>query len=180
MRAFIAIGCPDSLGRELAIVQEEIKDLGDMKLVAPGSIHLTVKFLGEVDEKKAGDVIAALEGVRSPAFDVSLKGIGAFPSIKSPRVVWAGVDAGRSEMQQLHKSVDDILLPLGFERDERFSSHFTLARFKCLRDKDKFKEMCEKYSGRKFGCFRAEGMDLMQSVLKRDGPVYSAVRRFVF
>jgi len=180
MRAFIAIACPELIRKELAGVQDELRSTGDLKLVSEENIHLTVKFLGEADEKKIDGVKAALEKVKLQEFTVSVNEIGAFPEKGAPKVVWAGVGSGAKELYDLHNAVDDALLPLGFQRDDRFSSHFTLARVRHMRDINGFREICKRYAGKEFGSFQAGGIDLMQSVLKREGPAYSKVYRLEF
>ena len=181
MRAFIALSCPDELSESLVEVQDQMKGLGSLKPVEPGNIHLTLKFLGDVDEKKVDRIIECLKGLSGMSgFDVSLAGVGVFPKPSYARVVWVGVDRGNREILKLHKVIDRELAPLGFEGDKRFSAHFTIARVKGIRDKEGFKEILDDYSKTEFGGFHAGGVELMRSELKRSGPVYSLVHRFEF
>ncbi len=179
MRAFIAIQCPGELKAKMLEVQEKIKVLGDLKLVEPGNIHLTLRFLGEVGDGRIEGIIHTLEGIkRSGGFEVCIKGLGAFPGPGSPRVIWAGAEKGDKELRELHEAVDCALLPLGFVRDERFSSHYTLARVKHIRDKEGLREVLNGCRERTFGCFSVDSFYLMKSELRRTGPVYSVVKEF--
>jgi len=131
MRTFIAIPCPQDAKEDLAKTAEEIKTYCDIKAVSEENMHLTLRFLGEVDGKKQDEVIKALSQIKHPGgFDVCIKGLGAFPSPGSPHVIWAGVEQGRKELQELHDRIEESIVPLGFERDDRFSCHYTIARIK--------------------------------------------------
>lgn len=179
MRAFIAVACPPEVKAKLARTSERIKSLGDLKVVEKENIHLTLRFLGEVEESKVDELISALATVKKPGgFEVCIKGLGAFPGPGSPRVLWAGAEKGDKELMELHEEVDGALAPLGYAREERFSSHYTIARVKYLRDKSGLKEMLTENKETIFGCFRIESFYLMKSVLQRSGPIYSVVREF--
>jgi 2'-5' RNA ligase len=180
MRTFIAVRCPDEIKKQLAAIQKEIGGLGDLRMVEPGNIHLTLRFLGEVEDAKVPDIVEALGGIRKTPFQVSIKGIGAFPGPKSPRVVWAGVEKGVKELEELHKGIDSILEKFRFERDERFACHYTIARVKYVKDKNALSEAIEKYKDIEFGSFTAEGMDLMESKLTPNGPIYTPVKSVPF
>jgi len=179
MRAFIAVACPPEAKEKLALVVERIKPLGDLKVVETENIHLTLHFLGEVEERKLEELIAALSTVRKPGgFGVCIKGLGAFPGPGSPRVLWAGAEKGDNELRELHEAVDSAIAHLGLQKEGRFSSHYTIARVRYLRDKNGLKELLAEYKEKKFGCFQVDSFYLMKSVLQRTGPVYSVVREF--
>jgi RNA 2',3'-cyclic 3'-phosphodiesterase len=179
MRAFIAVACPEDAKAELSRAAERMKSLGDMKIVEKENIHLTLRFLGEFEESKVTDVICALDSVRKQGgFDVCIKGLGSFPGPGSPRVLWAGAQKGDKELRELHEEIEKAITPLGFPADERFASHYTIARVKYLKDKAGLKELLAEYKEHVFGCFRAESFYLMKSELRRSGPVYSVVKEF--
>ncbi|MBN2251583.1 MAG: RNA 2',3'-cyclic phosphodiesterase [Candidatus Altiarchaeota archaeon] len=180
MRAFIAIRCPGEIAGRLAVFQKGIGALGSFKMVPPENIHLTLKFLGEIDEQLAGSICTVLEGVKAGPFQVSVKGVSAFPDLRRPGVVWAGVDSGCVGITRLHETVDSALEGLDFERDSRFACHFTLARVKHLADREGFGKAVEKCMDKEYGSFCVEGMDLMKSELGRTGPVYSPYKSFPF
>ena len=144
MRLFIAIELSDDIKKGLSQVQSHLKYSGaDVKWVETGNIHLTLKFLGEVDEEKAKRIRTALDtiGGATRPFNISVKEIGAFPRIEYPRVVWAGLDKGAEESKLLAKMIDEKMSELGFQKEERpFRAHMTIGRVKSPKNKDALKE----------------------------------------
>jgi 2'-5' RNA ligase len=179
MRAFIAVACPPEVKAQLAQAADRLKPVGDLRVVGEENIHLTLRFLGEISEKQVESVVCALGGIKKDGgFVVCIKGLGAFPNPGGARVLWAGVERGDKELRELHNAVDGALLPLGFAGEERFSSHYTLARVKHIRDKDGLRGVLSEYGERTFGCFQVDSFCLMKSELYRTGPVYSVVKEF--
>lgn len=144
MRAFIAIEISDEIREALAKAEEHLKYSGaDVKWVAPENIHLTLKFLGEVDEARIEKVKATLDeiGKATKPFEMTIKGLGVFPKIDFPRVIWAGLDKGAAESAELAKSIDDELSKLGFERESRpFAAHLTIGRVRSPKNKSALAE----------------------------------------
>jgi len=132
MRTFIAIELPHEIKDSLARLQAQLKTAGaDVKWVESKNIHLTLKFLGEVDEKKLLKLQQVLEEiVRSKTcFTIRLAALGAFPRMSSPRVIWVGIDKGEKETQEIAKDLEDALWKLGIPKEDRpFSSHITIGR----------------------------------------------------
>ncbi len=131
MRLFVAINLPQE---ERARLEQEVRALRGARLpvrwVAADALHLTLKFLGEVPDARVG----AIEGVMTevarafPPFWLELRGLGAFPNLRSPRVVWVGVQAP-PELGRLAGALEDALAGLGYPRENRpFSPHLTLGR----------------------------------------------------
>jgi 2'-5' RNA ligase len=178
VRAFLAIRCPEELKEDLISAQKKIAALGDMKLVEPENLHMTVKFLGDVDERRLEEVIEALGPIsQQKRFCMSLSGIGVFPNPSHARVVWAGASDGKEEAVQLQAAVDNRLHAIGFPREERFHAHFTLARVKSV-DKEKMRKLLAEYEKNEFGSFTVDSIDLMESRLSPDGPTYSILKSF--
>jgi 2'-5' RNA ligase len=180
MRTFIAIRCPEEIRKQIAAIQKEIGGLGDLRMVEPGNIHLTERFLGEVEDSKVPDIVKALEGIKKKQFRISVKGIDAFPGTKSPRVIWAGIEKGAKEVEELHREIDTVLAKFRLEKDEKFACHYTIARVKYIKDKTILSKALQRYNDREFGSFTADGMDLMESKLTPNGPVYSTIKSFPF
>ena len=179
MRAFIAVACPPEVKAQLAQAAERIKPLGDLKVVETENIHLTLRFLGEIEERKLEELVKALSNVRKPrGFEVCIKGLGAFPTSGSPRVLWAGAEKGDKELRELHEAINSAITHLGFPKEGRFSSHYTIARVRYLKDKNGLKEMLTEYKEKAFGCVQVDSFYLMESVLQRSGPVYNVVKEF--
>lgn len=144
MRAFIAIEISEEIRNALRQVQSHLKYAGaDVKWVNKDNIHLTLKFLGEIDEKKADEVKSSLDAVAKETrkFEISLKDIGVFPKIDFPRVVWVGLDKGAGESTELAKKVDEELSKIGFQKETRpFASHLTIGRVRSSKNKQALKE----------------------------------------
>jgi len=180
MRLFLAINLPEDVKKRLEDVSRELPGSCKCKLVEEGNKHLTLKFLGEVDDGKAEEVIKALGTVKLKPFECSVKGVGVFPNEKFVRVVWAGVDEkkGGDEMKELYKAVDAALADFGFKDDKRFHAHATLARVRFVEDRQGLAEFLKRHADEEFGEFEVKSFELMQSTLGRGGPEYSVVKGF--
>lgn len=177
-RAFIALPCPGELKKGMLGIQGSVGKWGKMKLVEPENIHLTLKFLGEVEDNKINDLIGALESIsENRKFNISLRGVGAFPSPGYARVLWVGVDEGSDRLGGIQREIDDKLSPHGFERDKKFHPHFTLARIRYI-DRDKITRFLQDNSRLYLGEFTAKEIHLMESRLSPKGPVYSIIHAF--
>lgn len=136
LRAFIAVRFPDPLNSHLRGLQENLKSRGwNVRWVRPDNIHLTIKFLGNIETARVEPICCALsELCRLEApLNLSLKGVGVFPGLKRPRVVWAGIGEGRDRLIALQRRVEDRLAAGGIKREARpFRAHLTLGRFRGL------------------------------------------------
>jgi 2'-5' RNA ligase len=182
MRIFIAIELPQEIKVALGRLQQELKKAGaDVKWVETENIHLTLKFLGEVDEEKLENIKQALEEVASgnQQFKIRLASCGAFPKIISPRVIWVGIDQGDKETKMIASGLEEKLAALGFAKEERpFSSHITIARTRSGLNRLKLVQELEKaqsHFGGKNLEFTAGKLTLFKSTLKPTGPVYQAL-----
>jgi len=178
MRCFTAIDCPQKIREELVKIQQEIEGFGPMKLVEPENIHLTVKFLGDVEEVDA--VKDKLGEIKKDKFKVNVSGVGVFPHPGYVKVVWTGVAEGKEDIENLHEDIQSRLKPLGFERDNRFHPHYTLARVKGRPDKDALKEYLQENENTVYGEYQVSEFKLMKSTLTRQGPVYECLKRYPF
>lgn len=167
MRAFLAIPLPAELREELAAVGQGIEGLRAQRAE---TIHLTLRFLGEI--RDPAPIVAAVRPVAAKyqAFDMSLKGLGAFPKTAAARVAWVGIEAGDLQAGALAKGVEQALRPLGFPREKRpFHGHITLGRFP---EPQRFKEADRE---REFGRARADRVILYSSTLTPEGAVHEIV-----
>lgn len=126
-RLFVSIELPDDVKHSLARLSG---DVPGARWLEGDEIHLTVRFIGEVDGLVYQDVLAALEGVRAAPFELALRGVGHFPPRGEPRILWAGLE--RSDgLRVLHDRVERALVRAGVEAEHRkFSPHVTLARLR--------------------------------------------------
>jgi len=126
-RLFIAVDLPEAIRKNLASMSFGIPGA---KWVAPEQMHLTVRFIGEVDGALFHDIKETLEGISYGPFSLHLKGVGFFPPRGAPRVLWVGLEKSEP-LQALKKKIDLALFRVGVEPDNRkFSPHITLARLK--------------------------------------------------
>ncbi len=166
---------PDDVRQRLAAEIERLRPhAADVAWVAPANLHLTLKFLGQVDEARVPAVAAALATAAAGhrGFDVLVRGLGAFPSPARPRVLWAGLaeDAGR--LRALAESVDDACGGLGFPRETRaFAGHVTLGRVREPRRRPTLADALAR--GGEFGRVRVARVTLMRSELSPRGARYS-------
>lgn len=179
IRAFVGVRIDPEMALSIARVQSQIEPhLKGVRWIAAQNYHFTVKFLGPVHEDKIEPVAAvlaeALAAVRP--FRVSSRGIGVFPDIRRPRVIWAGLDG--KELQSVVQKVDEALESQGFKRETRpFKPHLTLGRWRDIgTDPDKLRQELDRWKGHAFGESWVREAVLFQSILKARGAVYSPLR----
>lgn len=179
MRAFIAIELPKEIKDTLSALQEKLKSSGaDVKWVAPENIHLTLKFLGEIDDKQSAGVSRVLEETaeNNASFIIRLASLGVFPKINYPRVIWTGIDKGDEESKKIAAELEQKLAAIGIPKEERpFSSHITIGRVRSLQNKDKLIEGLNNLAGyfeKDKPQFPASKITLFKSTLTPKGPLY--------
>lgn len=177
-RAFIAIDIDEAVREKLVNMQQQLAATGaQLKLVEPGNIHVTMKFLGDVPNDKISAITDALRvaasGVQS--FDINVQGIGVFPNPRYMRVVWAGVVDGRDVVIALQQNIDLELQKLGFSPERDFVPHLTLARVKTAKRKEQLAASIKEMGNTEFGVTRAQAVELKQSTLTSKGPIYSTL-----
>jgi 2'-5' RNA ligase len=177
IRTFIAIELPENIIAHIAKVQDGVKRYGfDASWVRPGNIHLTLKFLGYVHKANIENVTSAMtEAVKSYGpISLLAKGIGVFPGIRRPRVIWIGLKGDTYPLIQLQKSLDHALEAVGFPKEERpFKGHLTLARIKRSIDSQKLVDAMKKFGDAESETFVADKLILFKSDLKPAGAVYT-------
>lgn len=175
MRTFIAIELKKEIRDTLFQIQEELKSAqADVRWVRSENIHLTLKFLGEVEETKIPEIVRCLKelGGQIKPFTVKISGLGAFPGLKSARVIWAGAKEDTGELARLAGTIENILAELGFPKENRkFSSHLTLGRLRSNKNKDKLGQKLEKIKIPELSQ-RINSIALFESVLHPTGAVY--------
>jgi len=173
IRAFVALELSAEIKDELRKAQDCLKDSGiHLAFVRPELIHIKVKFLGEVDEKKLDLVIATLKSIRSGPLTVSVSTVTA-DNDGRPRTVWCPIgDAGESK--HLFRKVEEVLAPLGFPRETRkFTPHATIARMK--RPEPGLLPALAKIRKNMYGTSPISGMTLKKSTLTPQGPIYEDI-----
>lgn len=178
MRAFVALELPsEQVLREIVALQQELAKCGaDIKLVDRQNLHFTVKFLGEISEDQARESGRRLEGLGLAGGEVTVIGVGAFPGLKRPNVVWAGVAPGDTALiTHIAEVAIGALEGIG-EKDQRgFQPHLTLARVRSGRNREALSSFIRQNSDRTFGTVRLSEIKLKSSLLTPKGPIYSDI-----
>ena len=179
MRVFIAVDLPGEIRKALGDVQRQLRPLTDTaRWVSPDSIHVTLKFIGAVPDKRVEDIDAALTGLTWKPFTVTVHGVGFFPGTRSPRVFWAGMDA--PTMEGLCEQLDTRMERLGFEKEKRaFRPHITLARARDSRIDSSLVTAADEFQEHDFGSFTVDRMFLIKSTLKPSGSVYETLKEYL-
>jgi 2'-5' RNA ligase len=143
--------------------------------------HLTLRFLGEIDAPTAAAVSAALPGAaaRSSPFRLTLAGVGGFPDLARPRIVFAEVSEGRAEVERLAADVADALALAGLPREPRpFVAHVTLLRVRTPRDRDRARRLVEELGDRTIASTLVEELTLKSSDLTPQGAIHHVIGRW--
>jgi 2'-5' RNA ligase len=177
IRTFIAISLPESVLEAIGRIQDQLqKSRFNVRWTRTEAIHLTLKFLGDVDRDRGEEIRRALgAAIKDMApFTLKGKGVGVFPDLRRPRVVWTGISGDTQILRDLHFRIEDELKGLGFPKEKRpFKGHLTLGRVKGPLEKRKFREALEGLSGFQTVPFAVESVVLFQSTLSPQGATYS-------
>ncbi|NOX98096.1 MAG: RNA 2',3'-cyclic phosphodiesterase [Nitrospirae bacterium] len=176
IRTFIAIELSSEVRSKLTAIQEILKKSGAyVRWVEPGNIHLTLKFLGSVSPLRLEDVFNATDEAieKTTPFLLSFSGLGAFPKLDNPRVVWVGAEEGGKILSRIQQRLETNLKRRGFPAEEReYHPHLTLGRVKSSKNKDKLIEAIKAEKSYSLGAMKVKKITVMQSILKPGGPEY--------
>lgn len=161
MRTFIAIEIPEKIKEEIVKIQNSLLEFSGKKTEFE-NLHLTLKFLGEVDEKQLDLIKEKLRKIKLNSFEAEINSVGIF----SDRIIWIGI----KNCDELQKEIDEKLSGL-FEKEERFMGHLTIARIKKINDKKKFREEIKKIKMN----FVVKNFNLKKSKLTKNGPIYEDI-----
>jgi 2'-5' RNA ligase len=181
MRLFVAVHLPGEIKDRLALLQDRLRRAqADVSWVRPGGLHITLKFLGEVEPKRSDRIRLALREVAQGVtpFSLEVAGTGTFGG-RIPRVVWAGVQRGSEPLTGLARRVDDSLGHVGFPKEKRgFNAHFTLGRVRSSRNVEPLLAALNEKPAEEFGTASVDWIALMQSELNPSGAIHTEVDRF--
>ncbi len=168
MRLFVALTLPEDVRQRLSGISN---GLPGARWVKPDNLHLTLRFLGEVDNLAAADVDDALAKIQCPGFDLSLKGIGHFGEGRKLRALWVGVDAGAG-LLRLQEKIEQALIRVGLPPEPRkFKPHITLARFKS-NPRERLQTYLADHNLLRAGPIAMESFELYSSFTSADGAIY--------
>ncbi len=174
IRTFIAVELDPGFSEKIRELQDKFSDF-DLKFVKPELVHITLKFLGDVDESRIPSISAALDSILCEPFEAKVGGLGAFPKPANPRVLWLGATGN---FKALHENVENLLKPFKIEKDEReFTAHATLARVKFLKKdkKDAFINTLKELKDVELGSMWVNKVLLKKSTLTPEGPIYETL-----
>lgn len=171
MRAFIAVELSEEVRKKLAEFAKAL-DFEGVRPVEQENLHITLFFLGEIDERTKGKVVDAMERVSVAPFDLSVSGVGVFPNPNFIRVAWAGCEG--EGLKQVYEQLAPEMRKLRYEV-EPFRAHVTVARVKSPEAKSRVQEVLKKFEGQDFGSCGIKSIVLKKSTLTPKGPVYETV-----
>jgi RNA 2',3'-cyclic 3'-phosphodiesterase len=182
IRSFLAIDLPEGLQETVGEYIEELRQIPSrIKWVIPRQTHLTLKFFGSISAETVEKISQHLLAVVSdwPRFALTIKGVGAFPNLYRPRVIWLSLGGEVEIFRGLHQRIDETLVPTGIPKEERpFQGHLTLGRNKDNQVNEGLSRLLSGWSRPETAPFTVEDVILFRSDLKPTGPIYSRLRTF--
>lgn len=170
----MAVDFPEEFHAKISAIHSKLIGPG-LRLVDPNIVHITLKFLGDVDEAQLPEIITALDRLDCPSFDSRISGVDAFPGMKNPRIIWLGV-AG--DYSCIHGQLESLLSEIGFKKEPRkFIPHATLARVTYLSNPRKNELISAIDPLRDFdvGLMNVHTVKLKKSTLTPQGPIYETL-----
>jgi 2'-5' RNA ligase len=181
IRSFLAFDIEsEDVRKRLAGAQSSLILTGaDLKLVEPKNIHVTLRFLSDISADMVEQVFGEMRKVQFTPFSVEINGIGVFPDLRYPRVVWAGITEGADQLKSIFNQLEPRLRGLGFTPDSKgFSPHLTIARVRSGKNKAQLAEFVTKNVSYDFGTIKADCLRLKKSDLTPRGPIYSTLKEY--
>ncbi len=179
MRLFVAVDLSEEIRDSISKLSKTFAVKG-IKTVEKENLHLTLKFLGEVQDSKKDRIISALDEIEYKKFRINLKGVGYFPGGSKLRVIWVGVHSGAKQLETLANLVEDKMVELKFKKERRFVPHTTIARVKRIDNNTRnhiLKQLAE-FQGKEFGEMEVDHFSLKKSTLTPSGPIYEDLKIF--
>ena len=181
VRAFVAVELPEDARLVLGGLVEALRQetLRPLRPVNPDGLHLTLKFLGNVAVSPLTQVTAAMDQAAAGAapMEVELAGLGGFPNLGRPRVLWVGIEGDTAKLQALAAALEERLMAAGFPAETRpFAPHLTLGRMRdgaTARERRQAGEALQRLAGQERATLPVTGISLMQSELRPEGARYT-------
>ena len=181
IRSFIAIDLPEETRKALSAIQEQLKQSrAEVRWVKPSSIHLTLKFLGNVHLAQVKDIAtAAAQVVQSePVLTLCAADLDCFPNKRNPRVIWVGMGGEVERLARIQAKMEKDLIPLGFAPEKRqFRPHLTLGRVKDKRNRQALTDTIASLKLPEFNSFDVAEIILYKSDLRPTGAIYTKLHR---
>ena len=175
MRAFIAIPLPEEIRTILFNIQKELSGFAKINWVPKKNIHLSLKFLGEVQEQQIQEITALLTIIKFKKFKATLSSIGAFPNLNHINTIWVSA-IPQEPVIKLQQQIDQLLLSK-FPQDQRFSVHITIGRVKLIKQKEELIKKIKELQIPKEE-FEIDKFELIKSTLTGQSPIYEVIKDF--
>ncbi|TFG35084.1 RNA 2',3'-cyclic phosphodiesterase [Candidatus Thorarchaeota archaeon] len=177
VRAFLSIDITDQeLLSRIEKVQERLDtDAARMKLVEIKNIHYTMRFLGDTQLNRIHDIKTCLEEVQFNPFEIEVFGVGAFPNIRRPRVIWVGAGQNENQISQLKREIDNSLKKLGYQLEKKYTPHATIARVRYIKDSQRISLNLEDLARESIGMMTVSQVTMKKSILTPSGPIYETL-----
>jgi len=179
IRAFIAVEIdPPNRQKLIELISHLKKSNADLRWINEKQMHLTLKFLGNIEEDEARQISGSLKSIACNfnGFNIRFSKIGAFPDMHRPRVIWMGIDKGAESLKALNEKIEEALQKLGFEKEKReYKAHLTLGRVKSLKNIPELVKLIDEREFEFQDEIKIDKLILFKSVLSAKGAVYTAL-----
>jgi len=182
VRCFICVEVVNQINiRKIETILDNLSTFKGIRPVKRNQLHLTLKFLGEIAEKRVTEIEKVLNSIKLPSFVLELSNIGFFPNERRPRVIWIGLSQGKGQLTTLAQEIDERLSIIGFSREKRkFSPHLTVGRIKKLYPDEQQKVVSYAHS---IGSLEGEKEVIKSFILKKStltpqGAIYENLAEF--
>ncbi|MFX1297329.1 MAG: RNA 2',3'-cyclic phosphodiesterase [Promethearchaeota archaeon] len=157
--------------------QEELKQANaKIKFVESENLHLTLKFLGNIESTLIDEIYVIMKKIPFSSFSINLETVGSFP-VSRPRIIWIGISEGQDELTSIMKFLNHNLKDIGFKPEKRKPSvHLTIGRIKSVKDRQSLLNIIQKWEKYSFGKMQIKSIQLKKSVLTPKGPIYTTLK----
>ena len=178
IRSFVAVDLDEPMIRErIVTAQRGLEETrAQLKLVDPGIMHLTLRFLGEIPQATVDRVKEAMDGVRFSRFEAEFSGLGAFPNLNRINVIWVGMKHGHEQLNEIARQLEPKLRQIGLPPDNKgFSPHLTIARVRSGVNRAALADYVSSLQEQDFGKMPVTTVRLKKSTLTPKGPIYTTI-----
>jgi 2'-5' RNA ligase len=183
MRIFIAVDLPEEIKEKIAEIQAELKkSSADVGWMVPSKFHFTLKFIGQMEEKKIEAMTVALkESLKEEEkFSLVFGETGVFPNYERMRVIWIGAGAGEEKLRHLAEKVENAAISAGAQKESRpFSAHLTLGRLRSPKNSGELKKKIQEIKKMDSLSFLVDRVKIFESILKPAGAEYVVLREII-
>ncbi|MBS3793561.1 MAG: RNA 2',3'-cyclic phosphodiesterase [Candidatus Thorarchaeota archaeon] len=178
VRAFLSIDIEDKdlLSRINRVQSKLDQDAAKMKLISQENVHFTLKFFGDTEPVRLDEIEESLKDLSFQPFRIRLEGVGVFPALRRPRIIWIGVSNNAERFKKLKKKIDDRIRKLGYKPERReYTPHATIARVRHVKNKRNIVSCIDSLSEVTIGEMIIDSVRMKKSTLTSSGPIYDTL-----